>query len=268
MEETEVMQPEYTDSTAAETDFETAKDDGSTEFEDNAEHGGGYEPEEDDIFLPGDDLSDSKEPSDEKIPEMQFQLRHFDEEISVNEKKVVELAQKGMDYDRIRGKYDQMSAEAGRYRELESFVSELAKDNGLAVDEFMDKTRAQKLIDSELRLGRTMDEDTALSIVKGTRAERTEKSEKLRAREKMYSDFLAKYPNADIGAIPHDIIRKGVECGDLSAVYSEYLMEELKKENEALRREAQNRLRSTGSRSTAGNGRKISSFDRMWYDGT
>lgn len=268
MEENEVMQPEYTEDTAAETDFETAENDGSTEFEDDAERDGEYEPEEDDIFLPGDDITDSKEPSDEKSPEMQFQLRHFDEEISVDEKKVVELAQKGMDYDRIRGKYDRMSAETGRYRELESFVAELAKENGLAVEEFMDRTRAQKLIDSELSHGRTMDEDTALSIVREDRAERAEKSEKLRAREKMYSEFLEKYPDADIGKLPRELIRKGVERGDLSAVYSEYLMEELKKENEALRREAHNRSRSTGSRSSAGNGRKTSSFDRLWYDGT
>lgn len=66
----------------------------------------------------------------------QWNLRHMGEVKSVGESEMVTLAQKGMDYDRIRGKYD----EAKPVMEL---FSQFAKQAGMNVTDYVAHIRMQ-----------------------------------------------------------------------------------------------------------------------------
>ena len=77
----------------------------------------------------------------ESVPEEQpapklWTLRHMDEEKQVNESEMVVLAQKGMDYDRIRAKYD----EAKPAMEM---LAQFAKKAGVSTAEYITAIRAQ-----------------------------------------------------------------------------------------------------------------------------
>lgn len=265
-----------------EEDFEFADEADQPEAEEEPE------PTEEKTAEESSDPETEEEPVEEKQPETEaksFKLKHLDEEIEVDEAKVVELAQKGMDYDRIREKYNGINAEMPRYKEYESFLNELAAGANQTIEELIDSSRARMLIAKEQSEGRTMGEAEAMLRVQRQRktaaaapaedakdetAEVKEepKIDEQAVRKQQFRDLIQAFPDIKADEIPKEVFEEAQKSGNLFVAYSNYRMKLLAEENKKLKQEQKNRQRATGSMQSKGAAPKKDKFDELWYDGT
>lgn len=220
------------------------------------------------------------EETKEKAETDQFELKHLDEKRTVNRDEVIALAQKGMDYDRIRAKYDEMKAGETQRNAHESFLKELAESAGQSVEDMIDSARARMLVNKAATEGKTLSEDDAMAQVKQARtaAEQTETAEKPTEkpteadketdRQQSFLRFSREFPEVKAEDIPGEVWKDFAEGkGDLADLFARQENKRLKAELAAVKQDAENRKKSTGSRATAGSA-KMSAFDEAWYDGT
>ncbi len=214
-----------------------------------------------------------------------FTLKHLDSTYQVDKNQVVALAQKGLDYDRIRARADQ---EISRLTVYEDFLKELAAPNGMSIDDLMDTTRANILAERE-----GLDRDTALQRVKLDRDRQALEAQKQsmnrqteagvmqaqrQARMKQSMDrFIQAHPDLNAKDIPETVWQDFAAGKDLSDAYAIHearqLREQLETANrelETLRQNKSNQARTTGSQTDAGSKQETDQdwFDRQWYDGT
>lgn len=254
------------DDTADEEEQEETADSGE-----NADQQEAQEPQE-----PEPEAEETKE----KAETDQFELKHLDEKRTVNRDEVIALAQKGMDYDRIRAKYDEMKAGETQRNAHESFLKELSESAGQSVEDMIDSARARMLVNKAVAEGKTLSEDDAMAQVKRDRtaAEQTETAEKPTEkpteadketeRQQSFLRFSREFPEVKAEDIPGEVWKDFAEGkGDLADLFARQENKRLKAELAAARQDAENRKKSTGSRATAGSA-KMSAFDEAWYDGT
>lgn len=207
----------------------------------------------------------------------QFALKHLGEEKSVSRDEVITLAQKGMDYDRVRQKHDELNtefstlkAEKSKADETISFLSELAQEQGFSdVNAFVNETRAALIAEKDsidITVARKQieiehkEKELAKKEAKLT-AEKTEKDgaeeSAKKSQEKQQADFL-EFANEYKDLKPDDISKdvwtiynKG-GCSLVQA-YIKHENAQLKAQLAADKKNAENKHRSTGSMHTAGN---------------
>ena len=224
-----------------------------------------------------------------------FTLKHLDETKQVTRDEVIALAQKGMDYDRIRAKYadydsvreraETAEAELSTLREHEDFLKEMA--DGRTVDELIDDVRATALagklnIDHETALGRVrLDRERKQFEAEKSKAEKQEQAEQQRkqtqqqqsdAKEQWKKDcfleFAKQYPTVDPKSISGDVWAAFGNGETLVSAYSRIRLHELESKQAAQKKEEENAKRSAGSRQSAGKANRKDEFDALWYDGT
>lgn len=202
----------------------------------------------------------------------QFTLKHLDEVKTVSRDEVVILAQKGMDYDRLKQKseerYAALEVEKSLLDSRVAIFNEMAKSGGYKdVDELIDNIQAEQLSE---RTG--IEKSAALTQVRLERKEKelAEKERRLTAtkdsKNKVEEDaraFVEKHPDINFKSIPKEVWDR-VNAGEsLLSAYDEHMMdsqrkelaaenERLKAELEAAKKNADNKARSTGSATSAG----------------
>lgn len=217
-----------------------------------------------------------------------FTLKHLDETRQVGRDEVIALAQKGMDYDRIREDRDQARAEMMKYSEMEAFLRELAEPNGMTIEELIDATRANVLaekegVDRDIAMQRVkLDRDRKAleaerqKLTRQTEAGRQAAAEQQRMRDSM-DRFIQAHPELNAEDIPQEVweaFAAGKDLGDAYAPIEAKLLreqlEEKDRELETLRQNKNNQARSTGSQASAGSQKdsERDELDRLWYDGT
>lgn len=227
-----------------------------------------------------EEAEDAPEKQEEEKPDakqeaenQRFMLKHNGEESEVDRDKVIELAQKGMDYDRIKEERDRFKTDSDTITKLkaqESFLQELAKSNDMTVDQLIETTRARMLMNSTPG----MDEETALKQVREEASKAAEKKESEKAKEPspeerrqvMFAGFLAAYPDVKAGDIPQEVWNDAAKTFDLVGAYQRYENRQLRKEIETLRQNNKNRERSLGSAKSVGSRTQSQAFDALWYD--
>ena len=224
-----------------------------------------------------------------------FTLKHLDETKQVTRDEVIALAQKGMDYDRIRAKYadydsvreraETAEAELSTLREHEDFLKEMA--DGRTVEELIDDVRATALagklnIDHETALVRVrLDRERKQFEAEKSKAEKQEQAEQQRkqtqqqqsdAKEQWKKDcfleFAKQYPTVDPKSISGDVWAAFGNGETLVSAYSRIRLHELESKQAAQKKEEENAKRSAGSRQSAGKANRQDEFDSLWYDGT
>ena len=237
------------------------------------------------------DQQEAKEPQDkaaetETEPEKaeavtdQFELKHLDETKTVSRDEVITLAQKGMDYDRIRTKYDELKAGESQRNAHEAFLKELAESAGQSVDDMIDAARARILANKAKAEGKTLTEEDALAQIKQEREKQAQEEKpeqqkepsaeenKEAERQQSFLRFSKEFPEVKAEEIPAEVWKDFAEGkGDLADLYARQENKRLKAELAVMKQNEENRKKSTGSRSTAGSAKK-SAFDDAWYDGT
>lgn len=211
---------------------------------------------------------------EEPEAEETFTLKHLDETREVNRDEVVILAQKGMDYDRIRGDRDAAKAEIKRLSVMEDFLKELAESGGLTIEDLMDQTRANILaerdgIDRTVALERVKLERDRKALEAQTGAVKSQQAEEQRRRDSI-DRFVKDHPKLDAKEIPKDVWDAFMGGKDLSDAWAVHENKILKEKLAAMEQNQKNQKRSTGSQASAGEKKSSQDdwFDKMWYDGT
>ena len=196
-----------------------------------------------------------------------FTLKHLDEVREVSRDEVIALAQKGMDYDRIRD----------RAEGYEEFLKEIA--GGKAIDVMMDEVRAARIakelgVDNATAMERVrlQKERRALESERTAASAATQEQQEAAARQQSFLDFMKEYPDVKASDIPTEVwqeVKGGARLTDAYARYEAKKLREqvknLEAEKAALAQNAKNEERTTGSKKSTGKN-ETDEFDRLWYD--
>lgn len=204
---------------------------------------------------------------DGEKPEAAWVIKHNGTELTVKAGDITpELLQKGVDYDRIRSKYDEA-------KPVMEMFSGLAKANGMSVQDYIRVVRsavkkAEGLNDEEAR--RAIDLEDREAAVSAREAEQQE-SEAAASRQSAHVDsaireFAGAFPDIykqaeiDPKTIPESVwadVRRGMS---LTAAYARYAVESANSAAKAAQDRAdaavlnqKNSARSAGSMQSAGN---------------
>lgn len=157
----------------------------------------------------------------------QWSLRHMGEVKSVGEEELVTLAQKGMDYDRIRGKYDES-------KPVMELFGQFARQANMSIPEYvahirMQAKQAEGMSEAEAR--RTVELEDREAVVSAHEAERqameqanADKESAESRRKADIAEFQKLFPDAakDPKSIPPEVwesVRNGMNLTTAYAIY-------------------------------------------------
>lgn len=248
---------------------EEAGDDEQTDDAETESQEAGAEAEAD-----GEPETDEETKPEEPKPEAEnqrFKLKYNGEESEVDREKVIELAQKGMDYDRVKGERDKFKADEPtmqRYKEQDGFLKELAESAGVTVEKLMEQTKVRVLMSKDPKL---TEEDALKQVREAKKAAEKKEPEKAEPtpderRQAMFANFMQAYPNVKADEIPKEVWEDAGRTFDLTGAYLRYQNRQLQEEIKTLRQNNKNKERSTGSMKSVGSRTKDQAFDALWYD--
>ena len=210
-----------------------------------------------------------------------FTLKHMDDppRIVSDRKEAAELMQKGLDRDRIQEKLDAAN-------ERLSYLDDLAKAQGMTVDDFIDNIRAAALagkekLDMSVAMGRVKNDRETKRLEaerKKLESSRTATTDEAAAKAKRDADiqaFVKEFPEAakDVKSVPKEVW-DAVHGGEtLVNAYRAYETKRLRAEVERLKAEAakreqkeKNKAAATGSMSTKGGDKPKDKWLDGWDD--
>ena len=193
-----------------------------------------------------------------------LELKHFDEVKKVGKAEAKELAQKGMDYDRVRGKLAEANAALEQAKAYKEFLEELKGDFD-SIEDLMDDTRARVNADKN---GTSYEEE--VGKIKGAKQAKQQAAQQPvmdaeYMRKASLDQFLQEYPNVKAADIPQEVWDDMKRTNNLSLSYSKWQYKQLSSEAEVLRQNQKNKSRSTGSMSSTGAGKQMTWEDKLWY---
>lgn len=118
-----------------------------------------------------------------------FSLRHLGQTRELGLDETLSLAQKGLDYDRIRRERDSMKP---RLKELEALLSRFSAESGLSTQEILRMSKAEELMRRAEEGGGSLTYEEAMSMAQSSDYD-PEKAEKLRCQESILS-FSEAFP--------------------------------------------------------------------------
>lgn len=143
-------------------------------------------------------------------PEPFIKVKYNKEEIPLTQEQVIELSQKGMNYDKIQQRYNELSNNKGL-----KYIEQLAQRNGMQVEELVDYWEKQEY-QSELNelVQKNIPEEYAREILesKKFRSEQQQRQrEEAAAKQRenvmteQRNEFLETYPNVEPKDIPQEV---------------------------------------------------------------
>ena len=201
------------------------------------------------------------------VPKL-WTLRHLDEEKVVNEQEMTALAQKGLDYDRIRSKYDES-------KPVMELFTQFARQAGMSVQDYIGhlRTQAKKaagMNDAEAKRAVELEDREAAVAAKEQQEAAKEAAGKSKTdadarRRADIAEFQKAFPDAakEPDKIPQEVwadVRSGMS---LVTAYAKYSVKQAKSEAQAAemraaaeKQNSKNTSRSTGSMKSAGGDKK------------
>lgn len=204
-----------------------------------------------------------------------LELKHFGETKKVGKEEAKVLAQKGMDYDNVRGERDTarserdaLKTENAKLKELEAFLNEVRGDQFASIDDFMLDTRARMRSEAN---GTKFEDELAALKSKQTPAEAQKPAEE---KPSPVDEFLHRFPNVKAEEIPESVWEEVRQTGDLVGAYVKHMesqkadeIQKLKDEIETLKQNQKNKERSAGSSRSSGNKSGKSTIAELWDNG-
>lgn len=268
-------------------DFLSGLDEADAADEDEAE---AEESEDDDEADQPESEESTQEQGEaqEKTEDTQlFKVKHLGQEIELTMEQMIENAQKGLDYDRIR--QDRDTLKSSRKMQL---LEDLARDSGYDdvdafVENFYENLEESRVIEraEQLSAERGIDFETAAEIAKMERENEKlkktmQEAEKVKAKsadrqKQAVNDFNAlfsKFPEikeqyTSFDKLPESFRQKITQGEQPLLAWNNYLLElkdmELKqkeKELETVKNNQKNKKRSTGSAKGAGQAKETDDF--------
>lgn len=269
----------------AETEVEADEDGWPTEWTGATEESDGDEGETDEVTTEADQPTEEPKPEETKDadkpaetePEQKaedtdqyLELKHMDEVRKVSREEAKTLAQKGLDYDRIRGERDAMQKDYQQLKQYEGFLNEL-KGDFPSIEAMMTDTRARMLAEKE---GISYADAVAKVGVmrQGAQPQQQTQVQQGQSRASAVDQFIQKYPGVKAEEIPKAVWDEVKRTGDLLGAYENYQntkvkddkIASLEQEIETLKQNAKNAARSTGSATSSGKTSSKSLIQQLW----
>lgn len=201
-----------------------------------------------------------------------FVVTYMNQQRTLSREEAVQYAQKGMDYDRIRERWDDA-------KDTIAFIDEQARAAGMDRKAFIDYLRietkkSQGVSEEEAR--RTVELENREAVVHEQEAaeqqriadEQAQQQAAEAAQERRNADFrrfAQKFPDVDAKDITPDIWERVGKGESLTEIWLEKENNRLKMEQAAAAQNAQNAGRATGSMaSSGGETEKKDPFDEGW----
>lgn len=239
----------------------------------------------------GETETEADEPDAEKQAD-QFTLKHLDETKTVSKDEVVQLAQKGMDYDRVRQKYDEQTsslnmlkaekdaadgkigylenfAKDAGYRSLDDMIDDV-KAGQIAEQTGVDKAVAMRQVQLDRREAALAEKEARQQQAKTAQASAAEQQAATEAkRQTDFQEFAgSEYGRLDPKDIPTEVWQTYNAGGcTLVQAYMQHENAQLKAQMAAKAKNAENKQRSAGSRKSAGAGQKTDPWADAWAHG-
>lgn len=191
----------------------------------------------------------------ETTQEQVFKVKHLHEEKSISYDEAPTYIQKGLDYDRVKGKYEES-------KPLVGFVEKLASQNGMSVPDYLkaveeyEKQQEIETIASQKNLDPELAEELYLSRQERKQRQEQETQRQQADREKQeYLDFLNEFPEISKPEdVPQEVweIKKNNPNLTITDAYIRHERGQLKAKLSAQETNKANAESSTGS--VTGNG--------------
>lgn len=211
-----------------------------------------------------------------------FVLKHLGTEQTVGRDEVIALAQKGLDYSRIRDKLQTSETEKSEIAEKLSYFEKLADSQGKTLDQFIEATAAALRADEKKIPYEDALREVQFEFEKSKFAKEKTDWEKSRSdteteentRQADIDAFMAKYPEvaAKPDSIPKEVWAEA-EKTSLTEAYGNYMAKQKDAEIASLRKQLEqekqyrkNKESSTGSQATDNSGEKDTFFEALWND--
>ena len=256
---------DYTNEEMDNTTTDYADEDSLFDDEDLTEYQGDSESEEETATPQQDETDDQRQETKEEMPENKpiLAVKYDGVEKQLTEAEARELAQKGMNYDRIKQRYDelanseeltlldQLAKEAGVSNRTE-FVKTLAQySQHNAVNQYVEQLKQQhpdtdesvlrELAETKLRQQQKEQEEQRLNT-----QQQAEKQQK-EAFGAQYNAFITEYPNVDPAKLPDEVIQSMAAGETMLSAYRGYELKQLRAEKAAAEANQKNKNKALGS---------------------
>ena len=256
---------DYTNEEMDNTTTDYADEDSLFDDEDLTEYQGDSESEEETATPQQDETDDQRQETKEEMPENKpiLAVKYDGVEKQLTEAEARELAQKGMNYDRIKQRYDelanseeltllyQVAKEAGVSNRTE-FVKTLAQySQHNAVNQYVEQLKQQhpdtdesvlrELAETKLRQQQKEQEEQRLNT-----QQQAEKQQK-EAFAAQYNAFITEYPNVDPAKLPDEVIQSMAAGETMLSAYRGYELKQLRAEKAAAEANQKNKNKALGS---------------------
>lgn len=223
-----------------------------------------------------ENTADNTAPTHAEEKEETFTLRYMKEDKQYSRNDTIILAQKGLDYDRVRAERDTLKSEIPTFKEYKSFLEELASDSGVSVDQLMENVRATRLVERERKAGNIISETAAKEQIQREKSARDKdnavqedeiKPEEVpvqKTKDLDVATFIKAFPDVKADDIPESVWIEVMNGADLTSAYTRYENKQLRSRIAAIEQNQKNAERSTGSRKTTGNNQTYDDFDAAW----
>ena len=236
---------------------------------------------ENEVDQQSDSTKEEQEENDAESAES-FVLKHLGTEQTVGRDEVIALAQKGLDYSRIRDKLQTSETEKSEIAEKLSYFEKLADSQGKTLDQFIEATAAALRADEKKIPYEDALREVQFEFEKSKFAKEKTNWEKSRSdteteentRQADIDAFMAKYPEAAAkpDSIPKEVWAEA-EKTSLTEAYGNYMAKQKDAEIASLRKQLEqekqyrkNKESSTGSQATDNSGEKDTFFETLWND--
>lgn len=281
MEDNLVMTEAEVEDSWDDIDLSDLADEGNAAEEDTAE-----EVEESEST---EETEASQQTETEVRSEDSFTLKYMGEEKSVTREEIVPLAEKGMNYDKVKGQleaarndlkeFEQVKADLSKRNEQLQYLEELAKEQNMSLDELIENTQVQVMHrktgkDMEVCRGIVANERRAREL-QAQQDKTAEAADTKAKRDADIAEFMKAYPElaSDPKNVPEEVWEAVNKGESLLNAYRAYEVKALRAELEQQKaaaaeekRKQENKSRSTGSQKTKGT-KTVDPFDAIWYDG-
>lgn len=201
----------------------------------------------------------NEEQIQEEIQKIKLKYNHEEMELPINEVQV--LAQKGMNYDKLQEKLNQVESNPGL-----QYLNELAERNGTNVEGLVNFWREQeKQAELNQLIQANIPEELASEILENRKYREQQEQARKEAEEKQkqeleFKEFFDEFPDAKPSDIPVEVWQKNEQGIPLKYAYMEYEMSKLKSENSILKNNNKNKEKAVVNPIGNGNDENYDAF--------
>jgi hypothetical protein len=209
---------------------------------------------DDDVILPDEEVQEPVDEVEETKPTEQQQeeerqaflrIKYNKEELELDEEKARELAQKGLNYDKVQERLQALESDPRL-----SLVEQLAKESNMTVEEWVQAVHQQR---EQARLNELIEqnipEDIAKEMLENRKFreqyESKQKEEQARAKQEAeYREFFQTFPDVKADQIPGEVWEAHQKGKSLVDAYTHYENKRLKEQLAVLKQNEENAKRA------------------------